>query len=79
MNGMRCSFCGKRQDQVKKLIGGPGRVSICDECVELCRQIIDDEFSPTPIPPETPTRRNRLVARLRRMAIALPREGLTRG
>ncbi len=38
-----CSFCGKRQDQVKKLIAGPG-VYICDECVDLCGEIIEEEF-----------------------------------
>jgi ATP-dependent Clp protease ATP-binding subunit ClpX len=40
-----CSFCGKNQDQVKRLIAGPGAVYICDECVELCREIIDEEAS----------------------------------
>src|SRR3989304_4257928 len=40
-----CSFCGKNQDQVKRLIAGPGAVYICDECVELCREIIDEESS----------------------------------
>jgi len=39
---MRCSFCGKTQDMVYKMIAGPG-VAICDECVELCRSIIEDE------------------------------------
>ncbi|MSQ41903.1 MAG: ATP-dependent Clp protease ATP-binding subunit ClpX [Dehalococcoidia bacterium] len=38
-----CSFCGKNQDQVKRLIAGPGAVYICDECVELCREIISEE------------------------------------
>ena len=38
-----CSFCGKSQDQVRRLIAGPGAVYICDECVELCREIIDEE------------------------------------
>src|SRR3954468_13658921 len=38
-----CSFCGKNQDQVKRLIAGPGAVYICDECVDLCREIIDEE------------------------------------
>ena len=38
-----CSFCGKTQDQVKRLIAGPGAVYICDECVELCREIIVEE------------------------------------
>ncbi|MBK1813577.1 ATP-dependent Clp protease ATP-binding subunit ClpX [Clostridium sp. YIM B02505] len=40
---LRCSFCGKNQDQVKRLIAGPG-VYICDECIELCSEIIADEF-----------------------------------
>ena len=38
-----CSFCGKNQDQVKRLIAGPGAVYICDECVELCTEIISEE------------------------------------
>ncbi|MXZ62327.1 MAG: ATP-dependent Clp protease ATP-binding subunit ClpX [Chloroflexi bacterium] len=38
-----CSFCGKNQDQVKRLIAGPGAVYICDECVVLCQEIIDEE------------------------------------
>jgi aspartate carbamoyltransferase catalytic subunit len=42
----RCSFCSKSQDQVQRLIAGPGGVYICDECVELCREIIEDEASP---------------------------------
>ncbi|MGB2695404.1 MAG: ATP-dependent Clp protease ATP-binding subunit ClpX [Dehalococcoidia bacterium] len=43
-----CSFCGKNQEQVKRLIAGPGAVYICDECVELCREIIDEEVSGAP-------------------------------
>lgn len=39
----RCSFCGKNQDQVKKLIAGPDGAFICDECVEICAEIIEDE------------------------------------
>lgn len=42
-NRLQCSFCGKSQDQVKKLIAGPN-VYICDECVELCNEILDEEF-----------------------------------
>ena len=38
-----CSFCGKNQDQVKRLIAGPGAVYICDECVALCQEIIQEE------------------------------------
>jgi ATP-dependent Clp protease ATP-binding subunit ClpX len=41
---LRCSFCGKSQEQVRKLIAGPG-VYICDECVELCNEILEEEFS----------------------------------
>lgn len=41
---LRCSFCGKQQDEVRKLIAGPG-VFICDECIELCADIIRDDFA----------------------------------
>ncbi len=41
---LKCSFCGKTQDQVRKLVSGPG-VYICDECIELCNEIIEEEFS----------------------------------
>lgn len=40
---LKCSFCGKNQEQVKRLIAGPG-VYICDECIDLCSEIISDEF-----------------------------------
>src|ERR1043166_6754252 len=43
---LKCSFCGKSQKQVKKLIAGPG-VYICDECIDLCNQIIEEELSQT--------------------------------
>src|SRR5687768_14485037 len=43
----RCSFCGKSQDQVRKLIAGQG-VYICDECITLCREIVDEEFMEAP-------------------------------
>ncbi|WP_026079659.1 ATP-dependent protease ATP-binding subunit ClpX [Spirulina subsalsa] len=50
---LKCSFCGKSQEQVRKLIAGPG-VYICDECVELCNEILDEELidssSPAPQP-----------------------------
>ena len=39
-----CSFCGKSQDQVKKIVAGPG-VYICNECIDLCKEIIDEEFA----------------------------------
>jgi ATP-dependent Clp protease ATP-binding subunit ClpX len=44
---LKCSFCGKSQKQVKKLIAGPG-VYICDECIDLCNEIIEEEFSESP-------------------------------
>src|SRR6185437_15764001 len=44
----RCSFCGRSQDQVVRLIAGPGGVYICDECVELCREIIEEEARTVP-------------------------------
>ena len=49
----RCSFCGKSQDQVQRLIAGPGGVYICDECIDLCREIIEEEH--TSLPPKTRT------------------------
>ena len=48
---LKCSFCGKTQKQVKKLIAGPG-VYICDECIDLCNEIIEEELSE---PTDTPT------------------------
>jgi ATP-dependent Clp protease ATP-binding subunit ClpX len=41
---LKCSFCGKTQEQVRKLVAGPG-VYICDECIELCNEIIEEELS----------------------------------
>ena len=43
---LKCSFCGKSQKQVKKLIAGPG-VYICDECIDLCNEIIEEELNDT--------------------------------
>jgi len=43
---LKCSFCGKTQEQVKRLVAGPG-VYICDECIELCSEIIGEEFEDT--------------------------------
>ena len=40
----RCSFCGKSQDQVRKLIAGPNGAYICDECVDICAEIIEEEL-----------------------------------
>jgi ATP-dependent Clp protease ATP-binding subunit ClpX len=44
---LKCSFCGKSQKQVKKLIAGPG-VYICDECIDLCNEIIEEELNDNP-------------------------------
>ena len=49
---LRCSFCGKHQDQVRRLIAGPG-VYICNECIDLCMSILDDENGYAPEPEES--------------------------
>jgi ATP-dependent Clp protease ATP-binding subunit ClpX len=76
---LKCSFCGKSQEQVRKLIAGPG-VYICDECVDLCNEILDEELlesnsaapqvQPRPEPPQK--RRNRSSISLNQ--IPKPRE-----
>ncbi len=48
---LKCSFCGKSQEQVKRLVAGPG-VYICDECIELCSEIIEEEFEDTKVDAE---------------------------
>ncbi|MGC9502192.1 ATP-dependent protease ATP-binding subunit ClpX [Baaleninema sp.] len=61
---LKCSFCGKSQEQVRKLIAGPG-VYICDECVDLCNEILDEELydsgaaAPQPTPRSEPPERRR--------------------
>ena len=45
---VRCSFCGKAQEDVHRIIAGPG-VNICNECVELCREIIEEDVEAEPI------------------------------
>jgi excisionase family DNA binding protein len=45
-SGYRCSFCGKTQEQVRRLIAGPGGVFICDECVALCNTILSEQEAP---------------------------------
>lgn len=50
---LKCSFCGKSQEQVRKLIAGPG-VYICDECVELCNEILEEELTPATRSNNTP-------------------------
>jgi ATP-dependent Clp protease ATP-binding subunit ClpX len=51
---LKCSFCGKSQEQVRKLIAGPG-VYICDECVDLCNEILDEELFDSGTMPSQPT------------------------
>ena len=46
---LRCSFCNKTQDQVRKLIAGPNGAYICDECVDICPEIIEDELAETAV------------------------------
>ena len=80
---LKCSFCGKSQEQVRKLIAGPG-VYICDECVDLCNEILDEELfeagSNMPAPPAAPRReqpaekRRARAARLSLSQIPKPRE-----
>ncbi len=40
--GLACSFCGKKEKQVRRLVIGPHQVTICSECIDLCREIIED-------------------------------------
>ena len=44
--GQFCSFCNREQDEVSRLIAGPNSVYICDECVDLCREILEEEQLP---------------------------------
>ena len=51
---VRCSFCGKHQEQVARIIAGPGAY-ICNECVHLCMSILDDTYDPEePFSPDIP-------------------------
>jgi ATP-dependent Clp protease ATP-binding subunit ClpX len=75
---LKCSFCGKSQEKVRKLIAGPG-VYICDECVELCNEILDEELleshggmAPAPTRPEP--RKKKETAPLILSQIPKPRE-----
>jgi ATP-dependent Clp protease ATP-binding subunit ClpX len=77
---LKCSFCGKSQEQVRKLIAGPG-VYICDECVDLCNEILDEELldangaASQPAPKsEQPPQKRRPPANLSFNQIPKPRE-----
>ncbi|HIK54362.1 MAG TPA: ATP-dependent protease ATP-binding subunit ClpX [Synechococcales cyanobacterium M55_K2018_004] len=66
---LKCSFCGKSQEQVRKLIAGPG-VYICDECVDLCNEILDEELfdSSSTVPQPSPRREQQTEKRPSRSA-----------
>ena len=78
---LKCSFCGKSQEQVRKLIAGPG-VYICDECVELCNEILDEELMEegTPVSASTarseakPVKKRNRSEKISFQAIPKPRE-----
>ncbi|MEO1621023.1 MAG: ATP-dependent protease ATP-binding subunit ClpX [Cyanobacteria bacterium J06632_3] len=78
---LKCSFCGKSQEQVRKLIAGPG-VYICDECVDLCNEILDEELfdsnsavaSPAPRREQMPERRRKSPSPISLNQIPKPRE-----
>ena len=78
---LKCSFCGKSQEQVRKLIAGPG-VYICDECVDLCNEILDEELfdssaaAPQPVPrrEQTPEKRKTRSSSISLNQIPKPRE-----
>ena len=77
---LKCSFCGKSQEQVRKLIAGPG-VYICDECVDLCNEILDEELfnSAPPQPaqrkePANEKRKTKTAANLNLSQIPKPRD-----
>jgi ATP-dependent Clp protease ATP-binding subunit ClpX len=76
---LKCSFCGKSQEQVRKLIAGPG-VYICDECVDLCNEILDEELfnGTSPQAPQrkdaAPEKRKKTTAPLNLSQIPKPRD-----
>ena len=76
---LKCSFCGKSQEQVRKLIAGPG-VYICDECVDLCNEILDEELfdsnaaAPQPVPRTEPPQKRRKTVNISLNQMPKPRE-----
>jgi ATP-dependent Clp protease ATP-binding subunit ClpX len=75
---LKCSFCGKSQEQVRKLIAGPG-VYICDECVDLCNEILDEELFDSSSAPrrggeQPPERRRKAPTNISLSQIPKPRE-----
>jgi hypothetical protein len=76
-NDTKCSFCGKSQAQVEKLIAGPDAVYICNECVALCGDILDERLNdppPTPsgqgVTPDDPPGRAQVVRHERRLLLS---------
>ena len=78
---LKCSFCGKSQEQVRKLIAGPG-VYVCDECVDLCNEILDEELfesgssvaSPSPRREQNPEKKRKASSPIALNQIPKPRE-----
>lgn len=68
---LRCSFCNKSQDEVRKLVAGPG-VYICDECIDLCNEIMEEEFGESDADEESTEVREQLKNQYGR---EIPREG----
>ena len=68
---LKCSFCGKSQEQVRKLIAGPG-VYICDECVDLCNEILDEELFDTGTAVAQPVPRREVATPERSRSTAVP-------
>jgi len=63
---LRCSFCGKDESEVSKLVAGP-RVYICDACVAAAKRIMEDDTGDIPTPPVVASLRQRLLGRARRL------------
>ena len=63
---LRCSFCGKDESEVSKLVAGP-RVYICDACVAVAKRMMEGDAGDTPTPPVAATLRQRLLGRARRL------------
>ena len=68
---IRCSFCNKTQDQVRKMIAGPSGVYICDHCVEICADIVEEEFEDDAEAfAEEQHRRTRMVSNFRKVTLS---------
>ena len=72
----QCSFCGKRQDQVRNLIAGPG-VFICDQCVTLCNEVLQHDRRPAVAPVGPPANAAESKARVQKIIDAIRRSHKT--